>query len=347
MDTNKITDVNIKEYSKIKNPEELKKELPLTQENIKTLIKTREEIINILNGKDKRKIIITGPCSIHNIEEAFEYAKKLKELSEKVNDKFLIIMRTYFEKPRTTTGWKGLIYDPDLNDDCDLEKGIILARKLLLKITSIGIPAGTEFLSTITPQYIDDLVSWAAIGARTTESQPHREMASGLSMPVGFKNNTTGSIDIAVNAISSAIKPHNFPGIDKEGKTVLVKTKGNQYAHLILRGGKEPNYYKEEVSKSIEKLKENKLPTNIIIDCSHGNSKKDHKLQPEVFKDVIKQMNNNNNIKGLMLESNINEGNQKITNPDNLKYSVSVTDKCISFETTEKLIKEGYNSLNL
>jgi len=347
MDKNKITDINIEGYTLIKTPDELKKEITLTEKSIKTLKKTREDIINILNGKDKRKIIITGPCSIHDIEEAFDYAKKLKELSEKVSDKFLIIMRTYFEKPRTTTGWKGLIYDPELNDNCNMEKGIILARKLLLRITSIGIPVGTEFLSTITPQYIDDLVSWAAIGARTTESQPHREMASGLSMPVGFKNNTAGSINIAVNAISSAIEPHSFPGINKEGKTAVVKTRGNKYVHLILRGGKKPNYYKEEVDKAINELKKNNLPANIIIDCSHGNSGKDRKLQPNVFKDVIRQMNQNNNIKGLMLESNINEGNQKITTPDKLKYGVSVTDDCMSFETTERIIKQGYDDLNI
>ncbi len=345
---NKLQDINIKKYQDLSTPEKIKKQLPLDKEQKKTILEKRAQIQNILDKKDNRKIIITGPCSIHNINEALDYAKNLKEIQQKVEDKFLLIMRTYFEKPRTTLGWKGLIYDPDLNNSNKIQKGLKLARKLLLQLSEMKIPAGTEFLGPLIPQYIDDLISWAAIGARTSESQPHREMASGLSVPVGFKNDTSGNIKIAINSIKSAINPHSFLGTDKRGKISIVHTKGNKYCHLILRGGKKqgnyiPNYKKEDIERAEELLEKENLSKNIIIDCSHGNSKKDYKKQPYIFNNIIKQMQNNPNIKGLMLESNLNSGNQKLK--QELVCGVSITDKCISWNQTQKLILNAYDKL--
>ncbi|MBW2997973.1 3-deoxy-7-phosphoheptulonate synthase [Candidatus Woesearchaeota archaeon] len=340
----KIYDKNIESYTRLITPVELKENLSVTQKVISTVIEARKQIAKILNKEDNRTILIIGPCSVHNVEEALTYANKVKELQEKVKDKFILIMRTYFEKPRTTTGWKGLVYDPNLDESDDIEKGLKLARKLLININEMGVPCGTEFLGMVTPQYFDDLISWAAIGARNTESQPHREMVSGLSMPVGFKNDTQGNVGIAINSMKSSLTGHSFLGVNQDGKVSVVKSKGNKYVHIILRGGNEPNYHPECIKEVEEILIKNNFTHNVIIDCSHGNSKKDFTRQPLVFNSVIDQIKNKDeSIVGLMLESNLEEGNQKIC--DDLKPGVSITDECISWDTTEKLIMDGYNKL--
>ena len=342
----KIEDKNIESYENLKSPGELKKELPNKFEEF--ILETREKIKKILDGKDNRKLIIAGPCSIHNVEEAIEYAKKLKELQEKVKDKFLLVMRTYFEKPRTTIGWKGLVYDPNLDGSNEIENGLEKAREFLLELAEMNVAAGTEFLGPLTPQYLGDLISWTAIGARTTESQPHREMASGLSMPVGFKNSTSGNINLAINSIKSAKNKHSFLGIDNEGKSKIVHTKGNRDCHLILRGGKKKgeyisNYDKESIEKALNSLEKEGLSKSIIVDCSHGNSGKDHRKQPEVFREVLPLMKKDW-VKGVMLESYLKEGSQNI-DKDKLKYGVSITDDCMGWETTKELILEGYREL--
>lgn len=329
-------------------PNEVKAKLPLTDEAEKTVLNFRNEIEDILDGKDSRKFIVVGPCSIHDIKSAEEYAYRLKNLFDRVNDKLLLIMRVYFEKPRTTVGWKGLINDPDMDDSFQIEKGLLTARSLLIKITELGLPAATEALDPIIPQYIGELIAWSAIGARTTESQTHREMASGLSMPVGFKNGTDGSVQVALNALESARKPHHFLGINPMGQVSIFKTKGNAYGHIILRGGaKQPNFDAANVKIAEEKLKAANLPSKIVIDCSHGNSNKDYKKQSAVFENVIQQMlEENSSIVGMMLESNLYEGNQPIPSQlEELKYGVSVTDKCINWEETERIILAAYEKL--
>ncbi len=329
-------------------PNEIKSKVPLTDSAGKTVLKFRQEIENILKGEDNRKFLVVGPCSIHDVEAAEEYSERLKKLSERVKDKLLLIMRVYFEKPRTTVGWKGLINDPDMDDSFHIEKGLLIARSLLIKIAELGLPSATEALDPIIPQYIGELISWSAIGARTTESQTHREMASGLSMPVGFKNGTDGSIQVALDALQSAMKPHNFLGINPMGQVSIFQTTGNAYGHIILRGGSKPNFDAASVKVAEEKLKQVNLPPRIVIDCSHGNSNKDHKLQGSVFENVIQQIaDGNTSIVGLMLESNLYEGNQPISsNLEELKYGVSVTDKCISWEETETMILAAYEKLN-
>jgi len=330
-------DINVSGYKKIISPKEMKKKYPLTDMAKITVESGRKDIKRILDGEDNRKLLIVGPCSIHNINETIEYAEKLKELSDKVKDKYVIFMRAYFEKPRTTIGWKGLIYDPDMDGSDNIEKGIEIARKLLLKINEIGLPVATEFLDPIVPQYIGDLVSWVAIGARTTESQIHRQMASGLSMPVGFKNGTSGDLDIAINAISSTANPHSFLGVNLDGSISKVNTRGNKYGHIVLRGGiNGPNYSSEDISKTQEKLRSVGLMENVVVDCSHANSGKDYRNQGKVFKDVISQSPENHGIIGLMLESNLFEGGQKIG--IELKKGVSITDECIGFEETREII---------
>lgn len=354
-----IEDINIEAYKSLSAPKHLKKEL--NSKFDKFIIKSREAIQEVLNGNDNRLIVIAGPCSIHNIDDAETYAVKLKELSIRFSDKMLIVMRTYFEKPRSTVGWKGFIHDPDLDETDDIEKGIKESRKLLLKVAEMKLPTATEFLNPVTPQYISDLISWAAIGARTTESQTHREVASGLSMPVGFKNDTKGDSLAAVNAINSAMRPHSFLGIDKDGKSSIISTKGNQYSHLILRGGDDngtfvPNY--KDYKLVAELMRKNNVPINIMIDCSHGNSSKDYKNQPGVAREVVdlilqERANLKDDsqedipIKGIMLESNLFEDSQKLdkNNLSSLKKGVSITDSCISIETTEKLLTEIYEKL--
>lgn len=341
-----LSDLNIVSYEELKTPAEIIEEYPASQASIKTIVESRNAIKDILDNKDERKIIILGPCSIHNPSEALEYAKKVSNLKDKVGDKFLLIMRTYFEKPRSTTGWKGLISDPYMDETFDMQKGLEEARKLLLDITSMGVPVGTEFLGSITPQYIGDLVSWAAIGARTSESQPHREMASGLSMPVGFKNATSGYVGSAVNSILSAQSKHYFLGINLQGKDCRVATRGNKYCHVILRGSNSsPNYDRESILKTRKKLEDKGLSPNIIVDCSHGNSEKDYELQKSVFQNVISQ--SFDEIKGLMLESNLLDGKQSISQKkiNELQKGVSITDSCLGWEKTEELILEGYKSL--
>jgi 3-deoxy-7-phosphoheptulonate synthase len=345
---NKIANTHIEKSKVLNTPNEIKSKLPLTDSAEKTVLKYRQEIQDILEGKDSRKFIVVGPCSIHDIKAAEEYSEKLKVLSEKVEDKLLLIMRVYFEKPRTTVGWKGLINDPDMDDSFHIEKGLLMARRLLIEIAELGLPAATEALDPIIPQYIGELISWTAIGARTTESQTHREMASGLSMPVGFKNGTDGSIQVALDALHSASHPHRFLGINEEGQVSIFKTTGNAYGHIILRGGGgQPNFDAASVKLAEEKLKEAKLPSKIVVDCSHGNSNKQHKLQIPVFENIIQQMlGGNTSIVGMMLESNLYEGNQPIcSQPEQLKYGVSVTDKCLGWEETEKLILAAYKKL--
>lgn len=341
-----MDNINIQYFKKLTKPLQLRATLPASNDIIDFVINTRAEIRNIVKGVSKKKLFIVGPCSIHNVKEAFEYGKRLKMIADKVASKILIVMRVYFEKPRTTVGWKGLINDPYLNNSFDVNKGLILARQLLLDLNKIGVPCGYEVLDTITPQYISDLISWGAIGARTTESQVHRQLVSGLSMPVGFKNGTDGNIKIARDAILSARYSHCFMGITDEGEPAICKTKGNLSCHLILRGGSvTPNYSKIYIDKSIKLLDEYKLPRAIMVDCSHGNSRKDHTKQNTVLNNVINQIKDNKTIIGVMIESNIHEGNQKLSNPHKLLYGVSITDSCMNIEETERVILDAYNSL--
>ena len=342
--------LNIESISKIISPKEVKSLYPSSEKIKEHVSNYRKEIQDILSGKDKRLISIIGPCSIHDYAAAIEYAKKLKVLSEEVKDKLLIVMRVYFEKPRTTIGWKGLINDPYLNESFMLEEGIKLARKLLLEINELGLPVATEALDPVSPQYLSDLISWGAIGARTTESQTHREMASGLSFPIGFKNGTDGSIDVSINAMLSSSSGHSFLGIDEEGVTSIIKTTGNPFTHIILRGGKSGVNYKESDILFVRKeLIKKQLSPNIIVDCSHANSEKDYNRQEFVLQNIINQKvkNPNESIKGFMLESNIKEGSQQLelVGKENLEYGLSITDGCISFETTERIIKESYEVL--
>ncbi|HEY9771466.1 MAG TPA: 3-deoxy-7-phosphoheptulonate synthase [Coleofasciculaceae cyanobacterium] len=349
MNIEAILDVNIESSRALLTPVQLKNQLPLTQAAAKTVLQGRQELQNILEGKDTRKFMIVGPCSIHDPEGAQHYAQKLKALAQKVKDKLLIVMRVYFEKPRTTVGWKGLINDPDLDDSFNVHKGLFTARNLLIKIAEIGLPAATEALDPITPQYLAELISWSAIGARTIESQTHREMASGLSMPVGFKNNTDGNFQVALNAIQSSRMPHNFLGLGRQGQVSTFKTKGNHYGHLILRGSdRASNFDAATVTRAENQLAALSLPQKIVIDCSHGNSSKNHQLQASVLENILQQIaDGNQSIVGMMLESNLFEGNQKIPrNLEELKYGVSVTDKCIGWSDTEKIILSAYERLN-
>jgi 3-deoxy-7-phosphoheptulonate synthase len=347
--SHKLFNAHIASSRVLLTPSDIKSKLPLTDLAKSTVVKSREQIQNILKGQDDRKFIVVGPCSIHDVQAAEDYAERLKKLAERVKDKLLPIVRVYFEKPRTTVGWKGLINDPDMDDSFHIEKGLLIARSLLIKIAELGLPAATEALDPIVPQYIDELISWSAIGARTTESQTHREMASGLSMPVGFKNGTDGSIQVALDALQSAIKPHHFLGIDQMGQVSIFQTTGNPYSHIILRGGGgQPNFDAASVRLAEEKFKEVNLPPRIVIDCSHGNSNKDHRQQAVVFENVIQQiLDGNTSIVGVMLESNLYEGSQSLSsNLEELKYGVSVTDKCIGWEETEKIIWTAYEKLS-
>ena len=335
---NTIHNKNIHRLDLLTTPEALKIKVPLTEKSAKTVIQGRNTIQRILDGKDERTLIIAGPCSIHDIDSAKEYAHRLKKLHDELSDKLFIVMRAYFEKPRTSVGWKGLINDPNLDGSNDMNLGLYKARELLAWIAELGLPTATEALDPVTPQYIADLISWSAVGARTTESQTHREMASGLSMPVGFKNSTDGSLSAAVNAIISAQSPHTFIGIDNGGNTALLHTTGNPYSHIILRGGKKPNYDSASVEACIKQLKQANRPPLIIIDAIHGNSSKDFKKQPMVAKSVMEQISSDNQaIKGIMLESHLVEGNQSLS--ENLTYGQSITDSCIGWQETECLLR--------
>lgn len=343
----KLINVNISGSEELITPGKMQEILPATEASLTHVLESREAIQNILDDKDKRYFFVVGPCSVHDTKAALEYAEKLKALSEEVKDLFYLVMRVYFEKPRTTTGWKGLINDPYMDDSFHIEEGLKIARKLLIKFTEMGLPASTEALDPISPQYIAEFISWAAIGARTTESQTHREIASGLSMPVGFKNGTDGSIQTAINALKASKSPHHFLGINQEGKISKFSTKGNQYAHIVLRGGGgKPNYDRDCIAKCEKMLAENGLCQKIVVDCSHANSNKDYRQQPKVLEDCIQQIKEGNqSIVGFMIESNLHEGNQKLKDPKNLKYGVSLTDSCISWDTTQKIILEAHREL--
>ncbi|MDX1397702.1 MAG: 3-deoxy-7-phosphoheptulonate synthase, partial [Oceanospirillum sp.] len=332
MPKTRLTNVNVVSQDVLITPEELKKEIPLTDPARASVVEGRETIQNILDGKDQRLFVVVGPCSIHDVEAAKDYAKRLKALSDKVSDTLYIVMRVYFEKPRTTVGWKGLINDPHLDDTFELEEGLHIGRQLLVDLAEMGLPLATEALDPISPQYLQDAIAWSAIGARTTESQTHREMTSGLSMPIGFKNGTDGGLEVATNALESASHPHSFLGINQAGQVSVIRTKGNQYGHVVLRGGNgKPNYDSVSVALCEKDLDKAKLPKNIMIDCSHANSNKDPGLQPLVMENVTNQiLEGNKSIVGLMIESNIGWGNQKISaNRDEMQYGVSITDACI------------------
>jgi len=348
MTRQQLENTNVEGYYLLASPQQIHREFPAGPKSIETVLHGREVIRNILDGKDRRLFIVIGPCSIHDTKAAMEYAQRLKALAHKVSDQLYLVMRVYFEKPRTTVGWKGLINDPHMDDSFKIEEGIKIARKLLLDVTNLGLPTATEALDPISPQYLTELICWSAIGARTTESQTHREMSSGLSTPVGFKNGTDGNIEVAVNAMKSALSSHHFLGIDPEGRISVFKTKGNAYSHVVLRGGnKKPNFDAESVKHCEQILEKEGLRKKIMIDCSHGNSNKDHKNQPKVFQAVIDQVAaGNESIVGMMVESNLSEGSQSIPKDlSQLKYGVSVTDKCIDWDSTEKMILEGYEKL--
>ena len=347
MRSNQIQDLHVVETLPLVTPRLLKNELPVDEPVVDTVVNARETVRQILKGADDRLLCIVGPCSIHDPEAALDYAERLQRLSLDLNARLFILMRVYFEKPRTTVGWKGLINDPDMDDSCDMEAGIRIARRLLLQINRMGLGAATEMLDPITPQYIADLISWAAIGARTTESQTHREMASGLSMPVGFKNSTEGNLQVAVNAIESARHPHSFLGITQEGLTAIVRTTGNPDTHVVLRGGKTPNYDARSVEECCHLLKIAGLEPRVLVDCSHAQTAKDYTRQPSVLKALIEQRcNHGDAIMGVMLESNIGAGNQPLAHDRAaLKYGISITDPCIDWPTTEQCLSETADAL--
>ncbi|MCP8898386.1 3-deoxy-7-phosphoheptulonate synthase [Gilvimarinus xylanilyticus] len=336
-----VDDLNVVSQELLISPAELKRELPISDAARQAITEGRATIRNILDRKDPRIFVVIGPCSIHDVEAAKDYAARLKKLAAEVSDTIYVVMRVYFEKPRTTVGWKGLINDPYLNDSFKIQEGLHIGRKLLLDIAEMGLPTATEALDPISPQYLQDLISWSAIGARTTESQTHREMASGLSSAVGFKNGTDGSLTVAINALQSVSKPHRFLGINTEGQVSIVHTRGNPYGHVVLRGGNgKPNYDSVSVAMCEEELDKAKVLPNIMVDCSHANSNKDHNLQPLVMDNVANQIaEGNKSIIGLMVESNIGAGNQKIPEDlSQLEYGVSVTDACIDWSATEKAL---------
>ena len=341
--------INIKSNEILLTPIEMNNLLPLSKANEQLVLAHRNTLENILSGKDKRLFVVVGPCSIHDIKAAKEYAKRLNELADKVSDTLFLVMRVYFEKPRTTTGWKGLINDPHLNGSFDIVDGLKQARQLMIDLVDMGLPIATEALDPISPQYLADLVSWSAIGARTTESQTHREMASGLSSPVGFKNGTDGSLQVAIDALQAVSSPHRFLGINRQGQVAIVRTKGNAYGHIVLRGGGgKPNYDTNTVETCEKRLTEKALSPNIVIDCSHENSYKKPENQEMVFKYCIDQrLQGKHSIVGMMLESNLNWGNQKIPEViSDLEYGVSITDACIDWSTTERIILEAAEKLS-
>ena len=336
-----IHNTNIASEAVITSPNDLSKKLPITQNGKRNIMVGREVVSNILSGKDSRLMVIVGPCSIHNLKAAKEYAHKLKILSEELKESIYIVMRVYFEKPRTTIGWKGLISDPDMDDSLDVDKGLYQSRQYLTWLADLGMPAATEALNPITPQYLADLISWCAIGARTTESQTHREMSSGLSMTVGFKNGTDGNLKMAVNAIKACSSPQSFLGINDRGQISIFKAKGNKSSHIILRGGIKPNYHSEDIKRCEKLLQKNGLPERIMVDCSHDNSNQDYRLQGNVVEEISAQIvAGNKSIFGIMLESNLFPGNQKILgNQNEMKYGVSVTDGCIDWEETKSVLR--------
>jgi len=337
----KTDDLRITGLQEVLAPQDLLKDVKVSDFGRKTIFETRNAIHNILTGKDDRILVIVGPCSVHDPKAALEYAERLKQQRELHEKDLLIVMRVYFEKPRTTVGWKGLINDPNLDNSYEINKGLHLARQLLADINDLGVPAGTEFLDLITPQYLADLISWGAIGARTTESQVHRELASGLSSPVGFKNGTDGTLKIAVDALTSASQPHSFLSLTKKGHSAIFTTTGNDDVHVILRGGKKPNYDADSVNIAAQQLREAKLPENIMIDASHANSEKKFKRQVEVSKNITEQIAaGDKRIMGIMLESHLIEGRQDVEDVESLTYGQSITDACINWETTVPVLQK-------
>ena len=343
-----LQNVNVISSDLLATPEEVKRRLPLTAAAGDTVYRSREAVRAILERRDPRLFVVVGPCSIHDVVAAREYAGRLRSLAAQVQSTMLLIMRVYFEKPRTTVGWKGLINDPDMDDSFHIEKGILTARELLLHIAELGLPAGTEALDPIMPQYLSELITWTAIGARTTESQTHREMASGLSTPVGFKNGTDGALATSINALQSVRHPHHFLGITQQGQSAVFRTRGNGHAHLVLRGGGgRANYDAVSIAVAERELTAAGLPPNIVVDCSHGNSNKDPSLQPMVAENCVAQISDGNrSIVGLMLESHLQAGNQPIPKDlSKLEYGVSITDPCVDWQTTETLLLKMHESL--
>jgi len=333
-------DLRVKGYTRLISPKEMKQAIPVSAAAGRTVMAARDAIARILLKEDRRLLLVAGPCSIHDEKGALDYAERLQALQQKVADVIFIVMRVYFEKPRTTVGWKGFINDPDLDGACDINQGLRRARLLLQRINEMGLPAGTEMVEMVTPQYVADLVSWGAIGARTTESQAHRELASGLSMPIGFKNSTDGNLQTAIHAMVAARTPQTFLGVDQEGYTCIVQTTGNPMGHIVMRGGKRPNYDPISIAEARLGLIEHQLPEAIMVDCSHANSWKKFQGQEMAWRSVVEQrVGGNDALVGLMLESNLFEGKQKFgSSPAGLAYGVSITDECISWETTEKLV---------
>jgi len=339
--SDRLHNVNVASSELLPTPETVKQELPVPVAAEQFVFGSRRVIRDILDRRDPRLFVVVGPCSIHDLDAAREYSRRLRALADRVAPTLYVVMRVYFEKPRTTVGWKGLINDPDMDDSFHIEKGIRQARRLLLELAGLGLPAATEALDPIMPQYIGELITWTAIGARTTESQTHREMASGLSTPVGFKNGTDGTLEVAINALQSVRRPHHFLGITQQGQSAVFRTRGNAYAHVVLRGGGgRPNYDSVSIALCEQQLAKAGLPVNVVVDCSHGNSSKDHTLQPLVAENCVNQiLEGNDSIVGLMLESHLHAGNQAIpADRSQLRYGVSVTDACIDWETTERLL---------
>ena len=344
----RTSDLHVSSAIPLLPPQELKRRLPLSRESAETVLTSRETISKILDGSDPRLLAVVGPCSIHDATLARDYAQRLQVLREELQDVLYVVMRVYFEKPRTALGWRGLILDPHLDGSYAIGEGLHMAREILLSVTAMGVPAGSEMLDPIVPQYIDDLVSWASIGARTTESQTHREMASGLSMPVGFKNGTDGAIESALNAMVSSLSPHSFIGIDQEGNSAVITTTGNPDVHVILRGGRGgPNYRSWDIVRVEELLKHFDLPLNIVVDCSHGNSEKNPRNQPKVLQEVMQQyLAGRSSIKGFMVESNLVEGRQDLSGTmAELTYGQSITDACLGWDDTEEILRAAAGAL--
>ncbi len=344
-----IHDLNIQSIEPLPTPVEFIEKFPITPQIAQLVSDGREEIAGILRGEGDRLLVIAGPCSIHDVESGLEYATRLKKLADAVQDRILVVMRVYFEKPRTTVGWKGLIYDPQLNGSFDITTGLGMAREFLLRVSDLGLLSAIEFVDPITPQYIADLISWAAIGARTAESQTHRQMASGLSMPVGLKNGTGGSVQLAVDGVVAAQAKQAFLGVDANGKASTVVTKGNPDCHIVLRGGSRgPNYDADSVADAVDRLQRAGVSTQLVVDCSHANCGRDYTKERVAFFDVLDQrISGNSNLVGVMLESHLNEGNQRLdeSNPGNLSYGVSITDPCINWEETEELLTSAHQKL--
>ncbi|NLS12227.1 3-deoxy-7-phosphoheptulonate synthase [Vibrio sp. SM6] len=347
MKRSELSNINIQDEQVLITPEQLKAKLPLSDHARRFIQQSRRDIADIIHKRDPRLLVVCGPCSIHDIDAAKEYARRLKVLSQELSDQLYIVMRVYFEKPRTTVGWKGLINDPHLDGSFDIEHGLHVGRQLLIDLAEMEIPLATEALDPISPQYLSDTFSWAAIGARTTESQTHREMASGLSMPIGFKNGTDGSLSTAINAMQAAASSHRFMGINHEGQVALLTTQGNQNGHVILRGGKQTNYDSVSVAECEQEMAAAGLDASLMVDCSHANSRKDYRRQPLVAEDVILQIREGNrSIIGLMIESHLNEGNQASDIPlCDMEYGVSITDACINWQDTERLLRRAHEGL--